>query len=131
MPVDIEFTHDQHVLVYQISDPFEIEELLEAYKKEKDFRDSTPNTVHSIVDLSQVTKIPKNWLTAKAGPGFSHPRSGTMILVGLTPGLKLLVQVILRIMKYSRLKYFDTRAEAEAYLADLLAEDQTDQSAKA
>ncbi len=123
MPVDIEFTHDQRLLVYQISDPFEIEEILEAYEKERAFRDSTPNTVHSIVDLSRVTKIPKSWLTAKAGPGFSHPRSGIIILVGLTPGLKIMLRVILRIMKYTRLRYFDTRDEAEAFVRELLSED--------
>ncbi|MCA9906938.1 MAG: hypothetical protein KC547_23945 [Anaerolineae bacterium] len=98
-----------------------MEEILEAYKKERAFRDSTPNTVHSIVDMSQVARIPKNWLTAKAGPGFSHPRSGIIILVGLTPGLRIILQVILRFTKYPRLRYFETRAEAEAFVRDLIA----------
>ncbi|MCL4247457.1 MAG: hypothetical protein KJ065_04865 [Anaerolineae bacterium] len=124
MPVEIEFILDQRVLVYQISDPFEIEELMEAYQKERTLRDSVPHTVHSIVDMSRVAKIPKSWLTAKAGPGFTHPRSGIIILVGLTLGLKRIVQVILRITKYPRLRYFDTRDEAEAFVRDLLVDEQ-------
>lgn len=124
MPVELEFILDQRVLVYQISDPFEIEELMEAYDQEKAFRDSMPHVVHSIVDMSGLTKIPRSWLTAKAGPGFSHPRSGIIMLVGLTPGLKLILQVILRITKYPRLRYFDKRDEAEAFVRKLLAEEQ-------
>lgn len=97
---------------------------MEAYQKERTLRDSVPHTVHSIVDMSRVAKIPKSWLTAKAGPGFTHPRSGIIILVGLTLGLKRIVQVILRITKYPRLRYFDTRDEAEAFVRDLLVDEQ-------
>lgn len=121
MPVDIQFSENKRYIVYSFTDPLDMPGLFEAYKKEKEYRDSVPYTVHSIVDMSQLKRIPPNWLTAKAGPGLTHPRSGEMLFVGLSVGLKVLLRTILRIMRYDRVHFFDTREEADAHMAQLVA----------
>ena len=87
MPVDVTLNDTQHYLIYTITDPLAMDELMRAYTQEKALRDSVPHTVHSIVDMSAVRGIPRNWLTAKAGPGLTHPRSGVILLVGLSSAL--------------------------------------------
>lgn len=120
MPVHLRMSDDQKYLIYEITDPLSMNDLLEAYKQEKTYRDATPYTLHSIVDMSQVRRIPPNWLVAKAGPGLTHPRSGEILFVGISYGLKIIVETILKITKYRRIKFFVTRAEADTYMKALV-----------
>jgi len=117
MPVDIHLSEDQTHLVYHMSDPLTMEQLFTAYHQEKEYRDTVPHVLHSIIDMSQLKRIPPNWLFAKAGPGLTHPRSGEMLFVGVSVGIKMILQTILKIVRYERIRFFDTRAEADNYLA--------------
>ena len=120
MPVEVRLTDDQTHLVYEMIDPVNMEQLLKAYEQEKIYRDSVADTVHSIVDMSKMKRIPPNWLIAKAGPGLTHPRSGEMLFVGVSVGLKMILGTILKIVRYERIRFFDTRSDAEAYMAVLV-----------
>ncbi|MBZ0291770.1 MAG: hypothetical protein K8L99_04310 [Anaerolineae bacterium] len=122
MPVNVELSENKRYIIYNIIEPLVMEELLDAYKQEKVYRDSIPHVMHSIVDMSQIRKIPREWLTAKSGPGLTHPRSGTMLFVGISPGLNILIRTITKFMRYDRMQFFDTREEAEAYMQELIAE---------
>lgn len=128
MPVAINLIEDGYVIHYEFTEPFLIEELLTAYQQELAFRNAAPHTLHSLTDFSKVTGIPKNWLQARSGPGLKHPRSGEMIFVGVRPGLKILLNTILKITRYERIKLFDTPEAAMAY-AHQLAEETKKQTA--
>ena len=128
MPVTVQLDDDNHHLVYELDEPLDIKELMEAYKQEKDYRNAVPHTLHSIVDMSKVTRIPPNWLVAKAGPGLTHPRSGYMLFVGVSHGLKIMVQLILKVAKYKRIQFFETREEAEAYMIELIEKTKASES---
>jgi hypothetical protein len=122
MPVDIQLNPEKRCIIYTLTEPFQLNELFEAYSIEKQYRDNTEHVLHSIVDMSHMKRIPPSWLTAKSGPGFNHPRSGTIIFVGLSVGFKIVIQTILKVIRYDRMKAFDTRAEANEYLDVLLVE---------
>lgn len=122
MPVDIQLNPEKRCIIYTLTEPFQLNELFEAYSIEKQYRDNTEHVLHSIVDMSHMKRIPPSWLTAKSGPGFNHPRSGTIIFVGLSVGFKIVIQTILKVIRYDRMKAFDTRAEANEYLDMLLVE---------
>ena len=122
MSVSIQLSDDQSHLIYKLEDPLQVNELMKAYDTEKEIRDSMPHTLHSIVDMSNFHRIPRNWLIAKAGPGLTHPRSGFMLIVGITQGLKTMVQIIFKITKYERIQFFETREEAEIRMAELVQE---------
>jgi hypothetical protein len=128
MPVHLQLSQDQRYLVYEISEPLNMNELLQAYEKEKQYRDSLPHVVHSIVDMSKMRRIPVNWLTAKAGPGLTHPRSGEMLFVGLSIGIRMIVETILKLMNYKRMRLFSTRQEAEDYMTELITRTLTQQT---
>jgi hypothetical protein len=120
MSVQLHLSEDRRYLIYTITEPFNLDELLLAYTQERSLRDSIPYTLHSITDMSGVKRIPPNWLTAKAGPGLTHPRSGEILIVGVSFGLKIILDTILKITRSQRMKFFRTRAEADAYMADLV-----------
>lgn len=120
MPVNVRLSEDQYYLIYKFTEPLAMQELLEAYKEEKVFRDSLSHTVHAIIDFSGLKRIPPNWLTAKAGPGLTHPRSGRMAFVGLSYGLRIIIQTILKISRYDRIQFFDEYDEAVAYMEELV-----------
>ncbi|MEQ9030024.1 MAG: hypothetical protein RLP44_15040 [Aggregatilineales bacterium] len=125
MPVEIQFDESQKFIIYTISDPVNIADLYADYKEEKNFRDSVEHTVHSIVDMSAVKRIPPNWLTAKSGPGLTHPHSGQMLFVGLSTGLRIIVNTITKIMRYEKMQVFNTREEADDYMAYLVQQQET------
>lgn len=105
----------QRLIYYKFSDPLTVDEILWAYAEEQTLRDSVPHTVHSLIDMSEVTHIPPRWLAAKAGPGFSHPRAGLMMFVGLSPAVRIAVKTIVQIVRYEKIKFFETRAQADAF----------------
>jgi hypothetical protein len=120
MSVTVRLSEDQYYLIYELEEPLEIKELMAAYDQEREYRDSIPHTLHSIVDMSKVKRIPPNWLVAKAGPGLTHARSGYMLFVGVSYGLRIMVQIILKITKYERIHFFESREEAETYMTELV-----------
>ena len=125
MPVNVQFSEDRRYIIYTIDDPVKIEDLLESYETEREYRNSVDYVVHSIVDMSDIKRIPPNWLTAKAGPGLTHPHSGEMVFVGISRGLRIILNTIFRITRYNKMKFFDTRAEADAYMQQLVLETPT------
>lgn len=120
MPVHVQLSDDQRYLIYIITEPFKLDDLLLAYQEERRLRDSVPYTLHSITDMSAMKRIPPNWLTAKAGPGLTHPRSGEILIVGVSFGLKMILDMIMKITHSERMKFFTTREEADAYMAELV-----------
>lgn len=122
MPVELKFSENRRYLIYTISEPFEINDLMQAYQKEREYRDSTDYILHSITDMSALRRIPRNWLTAKAGPGLTHPRSGSILLVGLTPGYKIILNTITKIMRFNRMQFFDSYTDAVEYMDKLIAD---------
>ena len=119
MTVNVHLSENKHYLIYDMAEPVTIEELYNAYAQERTLRDEIPHTLHSIVDFSNIRRIPPNWLTAKSGPGFSHPRSGQIVLVGLSTGLQLVMQTITQIVKYQKITSIKTREEAIRYLDEM------------
>ncbi len=122
MPVRLEIIEDGYVLHYTISDPWEISDLLKAYDQERAYRDSVALVVHSLNELSGVQKVPPSWWIARQGPGLTHPRSGEMVFVGLAPGVRVLVDTVLKATRYQRIKTFNTADEAQEYIHRLVAE---------
>lgn len=120
MPVNVRLSENQYYLIYEFEEPLNIQELMKAYKEEKQLRDSLPYTLHSLVDMSDMKRIPPNWLVAKTGPGLTHPRSGRMLFVGISHGMRIIIQTILKITRYDRMQFFASREEAEIKMAELV-----------
>lgn len=122
MPVDIRLSDDHEYLIYTMSDPVTIEEVMQAYEEELRLRNAIPYTLSAIVDMSELQGVPRSWLTAKGGPGFTHPRGGSILLVGVNRPIISLLHVIFTVVRYTRVQFFDEYAEAEARMRELIVE---------
>lgn len=120
MPVNLMFDPQNRYVVYELSDPLDMRELNDAYEQELAYRDATQNTVHLLADISGARKLPTNWLSAQATPGLKHPRSGEILLVGLSMSIRMAVEVVAKVANFDRLRFFNTREEADAHLQMLL-----------
>lgn len=120
MPASVRLSDDQEYLIYNMSDPLSMEELMAAYQEERRLRDSIPYTLSSIVDMREVRGIPRAWLTAKAGPGLTHPRSGSILMVGVSRPIMTLVKIIFSLTRFTRMQFFEDYAEAEARMQELI-----------
>jgi hypothetical protein len=126
MPVSIELSDNNRYIIYEMSDPVNMDELMHAYAKERKFRDEHDHTMHSIVDMSGVGRIPPRWLTAKAGPGLTHPRSGFMVFTGVSLGLRIVLDTILKFARYEKVIMAESREDAQAKMMEILKkEDET------
>src|SRR5262249_33371736 len=110
-----------YILHYTIVDPWEIPDLLEAYKKEHAFRDSTDHVVHSVNDLSRARRIPENWWNARHGTGLTHQRSGEMIFFGISPAIRVVLDTILKTSIYKRVVICANAEYAWKYAHELAA----------
>ena len=120
MPVTVEMTYEGYVLHYEFSDPWDIPDLVAAFEEERKLRESVDHTLHSIIDFSRARSIPRNWLQAMRGPGLTHAKTGELVCVGLSSGLKMLLDIVLRLAKFKRVKLVDTLEEAHAYMQPLV-----------
>lgn len=82
MPVSVYLSDDKTHLIYELQDPLDMKQLLDAYDEEKIYRDSL--------------------------------------------GLKMMTEMILKMTQYDRMKFFDTREEADGYIAELTMKVQTE-----
>ncbi len=123
MPIELSFHEDGHIIEYRLTEPLDISELSALFETDTQHRDSVDFTVHSITDCSQLRSLPRNWLGAKSGPGLHHPRSGEIVIVGVTPGLKVLVDTMMKIARFKRVKLVNTLNEARTYLHDVVTQE--------
>lgn len=126
MPVEVKFREEDKLLHYVVTDPWDIPDLMAAYEDERAFRDQSDTVLHAVIDFSAAKNIPKNWLQARSGPGLTHPTGGEMIFVGLSSGLKILLDIILKLTRYSRFKQFESFDEALEYARTLPTEPRKD-----
>ena len=120
MPVTVELTYEDYVLHYEFTDPWDIPDLIKAFEEESKLRESVDHTLHSIIDFSKTRSIPRNWLQARRGPGLTHAKTGELVCVGLSSGLKMLLDIVLRLTNFKRVKLVDTLEEAHAYVRPLV-----------
>jgi len=123
--ITMELVENGHVAHYKISDPWTVSELVAFYPQETVYRDAVKYKIHAFADLTQAHKTPPNMLAARKGnPSLTHPNSGQLVLVGISPLYEAIASTIFRITHYTKAKLFLTEAEAWVYLRELITNEQ-------
>ena len=124
MPVSMEIRENGHVIYFLVTDPWQVSELAPLYAEENSYRDTVNFKVHTFLNFSQVNHIPTQIMSAKRGaPDPTHPSSGVIILVGAKSFVKIMLEVILRLTHFERVRLFDTEAEGWAFTRQIIAEE--------
>src|SRR5688500_18309007 len=122
MPVRFEYRENNRVACYTFSDPWETHEFVAHYPADNAYRASVTHTVHTFMDLTGAHSIPTNILRARTkAPAWSHANSGVIVMVGAIPLAKSVAEMVFKIARFNRAKFFKTADEGWAYLHQLIA----------
>lgn len=121
MPAVWHPTHDDYAIYLKLSDPLDAKvHVLPIFDQFWQWRDSKPHIIHLLVDAIEMRQVPANWLVLRGSPVFKHPRAGEIVIVGIAPGFHILLDTLMRIVRFKRVKLFSTMREGEEYLNALV-----------
>ncbi len=112
-------------IIFAYTDAATLSEVMSFYEANRAHRDSRKHTVHCLLDVREMDKILEGVLRTRAGHGFTHPRSGQIVLVGATHLARSLVELSARFTgSNDKLKFFDNLEDAWSYLREIIATEQ-------
>jgi hypothetical protein len=121
MPVTNEFVENGRVLVTTASDPWETHEMMAFWPEDRAHRNSMTQRVHLIIDITHTNYPPKHILQLHRTPSVTHPNRGLIVVVGANSFSKTFVEMIFRLARYERVKFFATMHEAINFLRRVMA----------
>jgi hypothetical protein len=125
MPSTMEMREDGHVLFIRITDPWSVEEFAnQSYGPTQAYYDKAEHLVHTIICLD-AKKTPDHLLKGRRGaPALSHPNAGQLVIVGASPLLRSLIEVMYKLSGFTRGEFFANEDEAWRYLRQIIAQSQ-------
>jgi hypothetical protein len=123
MPAIMEPLDDGRILLYRVTPPWSIEEVLEIYRDIEAFFDQAASTVHVLIDLSQLDIIHAGALRARHTPFGTHPNVGKIATVTGNDITRILAQSVIRLSRTDKVKLFSNPDEALSYLRQMVKEE--------
>ncbi len=120
MPVTLELRESGRVLYYTFTDPWEVGELIALYPQSLAYLRGASNTICTLADVRRARRIPSGLLNLRFGPDWSHPNGGPIVVVGASSLLRTFANIVFRLSGFERTKFFDSEAEAWAYVWSVL-----------
>ena len=132
MPITMDIRENGWVLYLVLTDPWTVEEMWHFVEENRRYRDQCPHTVHVCYNLHDNKYLPPNVLRLSHGaPDVYHPRSGQVVLVGANPTVRSIIEIIFRLVRYDKFKFFSNEQDAWLYLRDFINPVEATQSADA
>ena len=125
MPVYQSLEENGRILRVQFVDPWRSEEMIAHFPESKRIYDSASEPVHLLIDMTRNRNGSHNALRAREAPAVNHPMAGEIVVYGASPFIKTLGAVVFRLARVENAKFFNTEAEALAYLRQKIRQDAT------
>jgi hypothetical protein len=126
MPVNIRLNKGGQILIMEFIDPWTLEELQIAHSIAYDHLEEALRPLHFISDWTRGPETPPGLMSIRnSSPLFWHPNSGIVALVSIQETPRLLVRRFaeIGIPGTERFHFFEDRAQAEAFLQQVLAQE--------
>jgi len=121
MPVTMQLEENGRIMFWQFSDPWTLPELFVHYKESEAIFKNATHLVHSLIDLQQARSMPSGILKARFNADWSHPRSGYTVLIGSSLLVKRTAELLFKITRFDRVKFFPDEPSARAFLDERIA----------
>jgi hypothetical protein len=128
MPVNTELLHDDRVLVLTYTDPLMNSDVLSGINAYQDTYAKATRPLHSINDVTQVTRMPPNLLSLIArtqDSPFRHSMAGIFVVVTNSPFVLTLASATARLIPRSKIRAVETLESAWAEINEVLAAEDT------
>ncbi len=123
MPITMEIREDGWVIYFVFKDPWTIAELMPHVEEDKKFRDQSSHTVHLMMNMSAAKHLPAGAISLRhTSPDMNHATAGQVVMVGTTPLIRNIAEVVFRLSRITKFKMFATEDEGWAYLRKIIAE---------
>ncbi len=116
MPVFQSLEEGGRILRVQFVDPWRSEEMVALFPQTKRIYDSAAEPIHLLIDMTRNRNGSPNALRAREAPVVNHPMAGEIVVYGASPFIKTLGAVVFRLARIENALFFNTEAEALAYL---------------
>jgi hypothetical protein len=123
MSVEIEFAKNDRVVVAKYSGQMTAAHMITVVNSLNTTLERTSLPIHNITDLSQATAFPANMLSVIRGLQkiLRHPMMGTFVIVTSTTFYHVMINAIVRVFPFLKIRVVNTLPEAWAEIDSLLA----------
>ena len=125
MPVTQELEPNGRILYVTFVDPWNTQEMLKVFAESESYLNAATKPLHLLVDASRLSQVGQGALRAREAPILRHPMGGEIAVFGVNLVGRVLAETVLRLSRFKRAHFFETEAEARAYLSKLIAEETT------
>ena len=85
MPATLEVREDGRVLVFTLTDPWELSDLISLAMRSRIHMDRASEPVYRVYDLREAQQLPPGVSQAQGMIGFRHVKAGETVIVGTSP----------------------------------------------
>ncbi|PJF35622.1 MAG: hypothetical protein CUN49_09625 [Candidatus Thermofonsia Clade 1 bacterium] len=123
MPITQKFEANGRIVCVKMADPWTVDEMLAAFKEAERHLEAATKPIHMLVDMREAVRTTHGALRAREAPVLRHPMGGEIAVFGINLAGRILAETVLRLARFQRAHFFETEAEARAYLNKLIAEE--------
>lgn len=116
MPINLEFIDDRRVLKMNIVSPWNLQELGEVLKSAHQILAGSSSRIDAIADVTRMGSVPAGALRLRNSAFLSHPHGGYQIVVGVSPYAIPISEILFRLTRVNRVRFYETTDEALAFL---------------
>jgi hypothetical protein len=118
MPVIMSTSEPENAVVLTITDPWSVPELSDLYPEIERLMETSAKPVNTIVDMSKARRPPPGVLSVRLDtPIIHHANSGLLIIVGASAFVRSLSDVVMRLMRFNRVQFVESREDARLLLS--------------
>ncbi|MCS6871451.1 MAG: hypothetical protein NZ571_08330 [Anaerolineae bacterium] len=125
MPVTQVLEADGRILRLTLADPWSVEEMIAAFKESERYLNAATKPIHLLADLTRTARPPQGVMRAREAPNLRHPMGGEIAIFGVNLTGRIMAETVLRLARFKRAHFFESEAEALAYLNNLIAQETT------
>ncbi|PJF41265.1 MAG: hypothetical protein CUN50_06195 [Candidatus Thermofonsia Clade 1 bacterium] len=114
---------DGRILRVTFADPWVVDEMLAAFEETERYLNAATKPIHLLVDMTRAVRTTHGALRAREAPVLRHPMGGEIAVFGINLAGRIIAETVLRLARFQRAHFFETEAEACAYLNKLIAEE--------
>jgi hypothetical protein len=121
MSANIEIRENGLILYYHLSDPLTTDDLNKLIDFGMAHLDQSPHTVYSIVNASDLNRLPINLVRYRDLSVWRHRHIGCVFIIGANPFVRSIGEMLFKLSHFEHVCFCDTEEEAFTVICQMTA----------